>query len=180
MLKKGLVQIYTGDGKGKTSAALGLALRTSGRYNNVLFYQFLKPSSLDLGEKIAIEKMDETIVTDALDMPWNMAKSFDKPKTVKKMKAAIAGVMEKIAIFAQYRKYDVIILDELAFCQAKGLADIEDIKKILKGRDKHVEIVMTGRGATPELIELADLVTEMKQIKHPYEKNIKARKGIEF
>ena len=180
MLEKGLVQIYTGDGKGKTTAAFGLAVRSAGRGGKVLIYQFLKPSSLELGERMAIEKSGLGITIDCLDTQWDMFKSFDDSDTLAKTRAEISHELERIAESAKDKKYDCIILDELVFCVAKGLARIEDVKKLIAGRDRAVEIVMTGREATDELIELADLVTEMKKIKHPFDKGVCARKGIEY
>jgi len=180
MLKKGLVQIYTGDGKGKTTAAFGLALRAAGQGNKVLIYQFLKPPSLDIGERFALQLGAVRIRTEALDTPWNMSKSFEDEKAVAQMQAAISEALDRITQTAEKKFYDVLILDEIVFCLSKGLAKLEDIKNIIDRRDPLVEIVMTGRGATRELIELADLVTEMKNIKHPFDKGIKARRGIEF
>jgi len=180
MLEKGLVQIYTGDGKGKTTAAFGLAVRSAGRGGKVLIYQFLKPISLELGERMAIEKSGLAITIDCLDTQWDMFKSFDDSDTLAKTKAEITHVLERIAKSAKDKEYDCIILDELVFCVAKGLARIEDVKKLISGRDRAVEIVMTGRQASDELIELADLVTEMKKIKHPFDKGVCARKGIEY
>ena len=180
MLKKGLVQIYTGDGKGKTTAAFGLALRAAGQGNKVLIYQFLKPPSLDIGERFALQLGAVRIRTEALDVPWNMSKSFEDEKAVAQMQAAISEALDRITQTAEKKFYDVLILDEIVFCLSKGLAKLEDIKNIIDRRDPLVEIVMTGRGATRELIELADLVTEMKNIKHPFDKGIKARRGIEF
>ena len=180
MLKKGLVQIYTGDGKGKTTAAFGLALRAAGQGNKVLIYQFLKPPSLDIGERFALQLGAVRIRTEALDTPWNMSKSFEDEKAVAQMQAAISEALDRITQTAEKKFYDVLILDEIVFCLSKGLAKLEDIKNIIDRRDPLVEIVMTGRSATRELIELADLVTEMKNIKHPFDKGIKARRGIEF
>jgi cob(I)alamin adenosyltransferase len=195
MLEKGLVQIYTGDGKGKTTAAFGLALRAAGQGNRVLIYQFLKPASLDIGERFALQAGAKSyhghlgrgstgwkpvIQVEALDIEWDMAKSFEDEKQVVKTKAAISEAIERLAQTAEKKFYDVLILDEIVFCLSKGLAKLEDIKNLIKRKNPAVEIVMTGRGATKELIELADLVTEMKNIKHPFDKGIKARKGIEF
>ena len=180
MLEKGLVQIYTGDGKGKTTAAFGLALRAAGQGNKVLIYQFLKPPSLDIGERFALQLGAVRIRTEALDTPWDMSKSFEDEKAVARMQAAISEALERIAQMAEKRFYDVLILDEIIFCLSKGLAKLEDIKNIIDRRDPAVEIVMTGRGATKELIKMADLVTEMKNIKHPFDKGLPARRGIEF
>jgi len=180
MLEKGLVQIYTGDGKGKTTAAFGLALRAAGQGNKVLIYQFLKPPSLDIGERFALQLGAVRIRTEAIDMSWDMSKSLEDEKAVAEMQAAIREALERIAQTAEKRFYDVLILDEIVFCLSKGLAKLEDIKNIIDRRDPVVEIVMTGRGATKELIAMADLVTEMKNIKHPFDKGLSARRGIEF
>ena len=180
MLEKGLVQIYTGDGKGKTTAAFGLALRAAGQGNKVLIYQFLKPPSLDIGERFALQLGAVRIRVEALDVPWDMSVSFGDKEAVAKTQAAISEVLERIAETAEKRFYDCLILDEIVFCVSKGLAKLEDVKKVIDKRDPAVEIILTGRGATEELIEMADLVTEMKKIKHPFDKGVPARRGIEF
>jgi len=180
MLEKGLVQIYTGDGKGKTTAAFGLALRAAGQGNKVLIYQFLKPSSLDIGERFALQLGAVRIRVEALDVPWDMAKSFKDEQAVITMKAAISESLQRIAETAEKRFYDVLILDEIVYCLSKGLAKLEDIKNIIDKKDPAVEIVLTGRGATKELIAMADLVTEMKNVKHPFDKGITSRRGIDF
>jgi cob(I)alamin adenosyltransferase len=180
MLKRGLVQIYTGDGKGKTTAAFGLALRAAGQGNKVLIYQFLKPPSLDIGERFALKLGAVRIRVEALDVEWDMAKSFEDEKLVAKAKAAIKEALERIIETGEKRFYDCIILDEIVFCLSKGLAELEDIKNLIERRDPAVEVVLTGRGASSELIELADLVTEMKNIKHPFDEGVEARRGIEF
>ncbi len=180
MLDKGLVQIYTGDGKGKTTAAFGQALRAAGQNNKVLVYQFLKPRSLDVGERFALQLGAVRIRVEALEMPWDMAKSPKDPAAVTNMQAEIKDVLERIAETAEKRFYDVIILDEIVYCLSQSLAKIEDIREVVERKDERVEIVMTGRGATQELLEIADLVTEMKMIKHPFETGQKARRGIEY
>jgi cob(I)alamin adenosyltransferase len=109
-----------------------------------------------------------------------MAKSFDDKKQVTQAKAAISKALDRIAQTAEKRFYDLLILDEIVFCLSKSLAKLEDIKKVIDRRDPAVEIVLTGRGATKELIAIADLVTEMKNIKHPFDKGLSARRGIEF
>jgi len=179
MLDKGLVQIYTGSGKGKTTAAFGLALRAAGHGANVLIYQFLKPASLKSGERAAVKAV-KPITLKILDQPWDMRKSFDDAQAVQQMRERISGVCDELADAAKKKLYDVIILDEIVFCVSRDLAELKDVRRIIKERDPAVEIVMTGRGAGKELIALADLVTEMKPIKHPFDSGIKARKGIEY
>jgi cob(I)alamin adenosyltransferase len=191
MLEKGLVQIYTGDGKGKTTAALGLALRAAGQGHKVLIYQFLKPPSLKNGERRAISSLP-SIKIESLDIQWDMKKrspvsgrspqrgSSNDQKAITAVRTAIHKTLEQLAASAAKREFDILILDEIVYCLSQGLAKLEDIKTLITNRDKHVEIIMTGRGATKELIALADLVTEMRNIKHPFDNGAAARRGIEF
>jgi cob(I)alamin adenosyltransferase len=180
MLEKGLVQIYTGDGKGKTTAALGLALRAAGQGNKVLIYQFLKPPGLETGERFALQMEAVKIRFETLDVPWDMSTALRDEKAVRQMREALARVIDKIVQIAEKRDYDVLILDEIVFCFSNGLIELDDIRRIIDKRNPGVEIILTGRGATQELIELADLVTEMKNIKHPFDKGLPARRGIEY
>jgi cob(I)alamin adenosyltransferase len=180
MAEKGLVQIYTGSGKGKTTIALGLALRGAGWGKKVIIYQFLKPPVLKLGERKAIAKTKLSIKIVPVDIKWDMKKSLSDKKAVQTTKKKIGQICDKIATEAKKKKYDIIILDEIVFCLSKKLADINWIKSIIKSKSKSVEIVLTGRGATNKLIKMADLVTEMKIVKHPFKKGVKARKGIEY
>jgi cob(I)alamin adenosyltransferase len=180
MLAKGLVQVYTGDGKGKTTAAFGLALRAAGRGNKVLIYQFLKPPSLELGERFALERGSIRIRVEAMETPWDLATSLTSEPDTARTRAAIKDVLARLAETAQKRFYDVLILDEIVFCLSRGLAEFEDVRRLIDQKDARVELVLTGRGATPELIELADLVTEMRNIKHPFDKGMGAREGIDY
>jgi cob(I)alamin adenosyltransferase len=180
MLEKGLVQVYTGNGKGKTTAAFGLALRAAGQGNKVLIYQFLKPASLDVGERFALQLGAVRVRVEVMDEPWDMTASPTDPKAVAAVKAAIHDVLVRLAETAEKRFYDVLILDEIVHCLAEGLAQFDDVKHLIEGRDSAVEIVLTGRGATLQLVELADLVTEMKSVKHPFDQGIDARRGIEY
>ena len=180
MLEKGLVQVYTGDGKGKTTAAFGLALRAAGQGNKVLIVQFLKPPNLDIGERFVHQLETVKIKVETLDVPWDMSESFHDEKAVAQMQVAVGDILDRIARMAEERVYDVLILDEIVFCLSKGLAKLNDIKRIIDRKDPGVEIILTGRGATGELMELADLVTEMKNIKHPFDKGLPARQGIDY
>jgi cob(I)alamin adenosyltransferase len=180
MLEKGLIQIYTGDGKGKTTAALGLALRAAGHGAKVLIYQFLKPDTLDLGERGLLTTKCEGITIKSLDEPWDMLRSMKDPAQVERVRDAIHSVMQELETAAHERYYDVIMLDEIVFCLNQGLVSMDDMKCLIKNRSEQVEVVMTGRGASDELIEMADLVTEMRLIKHPYNDGVQARKGIEY
>jgi cob(I)alamin adenosyltransferase len=177
MLTQGLVQIYTGDGKGKTTAAVGLAVRAAGHDLRVLFCQFLKPEYLDLGERNILETIP-AITLRIVDHPWDMRSSLKDPQTVEQTRSIIRKALCDIEVARN--RYDLIVLDEIVFCVNHQLADIDDIRRLIRQRDPHVEIVLTGRGATAELIAMADLVTEMKPVKHPFDSGIPARRGIEY
>jgi len=179
MAEKGLVHIYTGSGKGKTTAALGLALRAAGWGKKVIIYQFLKPPALKLGERKALAKSKLPIKIKAIDVKWDLKRQKDK-KTLMQVCDKINQTCREIQLIAQNGKYDLIILDEIIYCCRRKLVFAECIKNIIKSKKKSVEIVLTGRNAAKELIKLADIVTEMKEIKHPFKKNVKARKGIEY
>lgn len=180
MLAKGLVQLYTGDGKGKTTAAFGQALRAAGHGANVLIYQFLKPDNLDLGERGFINTHGEGITIRCLEEPWDMFKSMQDETQMARVRTAIHQAMRELQTAAHERYYDMIVMDEIVFCLNHNLAAMDDIKQLVKNRDGRVELILTGRGASHELIDMADLVTEMRLIKHPYGKGIAARKGIEY
>ena len=161
-------------------SALGLALRAAGQGLRIRIVQFLKPPSLDLGERAALDKAGLPIELEALDVEWDVTGSLLDPDVCAKAEAAISATLERLAMDGERQAYDVLILDEIVFCLAKGLTRIEDIRRLVHRTNRHVEILMTGRGATPELIDLADLVTEMKNIKHPFDKGLAARQGIEY
>ena len=180
MLEKGLVQVYTGDGKGKTTAAFGLALRAAGQGNKVLIYQFLKPPSLELGERLAVERSGLPIRVESLEAQWHLFRSLRSAQDIAAAGAAVQEALARLTDLAAKRTYDVLILDEIVFCLSLGLGRFEDVKRLIEQKDAGVELILTGRGATPELIELADLVTEMKKIKHPFDKGVGARQGIEY
>jgi cob(I)alamin adenosyltransferase len=176
MATKGLVHIYTGNGKGKTTAALGLALRAAGWGKKVIIYQFLKPPALVLGERKALAKSNLPIKIVPVDIKWNMQKKNNTALVCDK----IDKTCKEIQTVAQKGKYDLIILDEIIYCCREKLVSLQCIKNIIKSKKPDIEIIMTGRGATKDIIKLADLVTEMKEVKHPFKKNVKARKGIEY
>lgn len=177
MLEKGLIQVYTGDGKGKTTAALGLALRATGRGLRVKIVQFLKPASLDLGERRAIEASGLSIEIQAVAGRPGMGLPQG---AVGQVRLEIGQALAKLVDAAAQRAFDVLILDELAFCLARGLADLGQVRQLVEARDPHVEIVITGRDAPNELLAMADLVTRMENHKHPFNYGLKARAGIEY
>ena len=171
--KLGLVQVYTGPGKGKTTASLGLAFRASGRGLEVLMVQFLKPPE-NYGEHLAAEKVPNFTI-----LPLGLDHMVSKvPRDIDLKIAAETLQRAKEEIYSG--KYDLVIMDEINNTLSWKLLDPKDVIKMLKGRPPNVEIVLTGRNAPKEIIEYADLVTEMNMIKHPFEKGIGARKGIEY
>jgi len=179
VLKKGLVQVYTGGGKGKTTAAFGLAWRMLGRGGKVYICQFLKPSGRVTGESIFASQFASQLTFEQVEQDWNLYNSERDPQQRENMQFAVAEKLEQINQIAREGKYDLMILDEIVLCLDKQLARWEDVSRIIERRAAQVELVLTGRGATKELIERADLVTRMEEIKHPYQKGISARRGIE-
>ena len=169
----GLVQVYTGPGKGKTTAALGLAFRATGRGLEVLMIQFLKPPE-NYGEHLAAKNVPNfTILPLGLD---HMVSSVTREQDIKIARETLQRAKEEI----YSEKYDLVILDEINNTLSWKLLEPSEVIEMLKGRPKNIEIVLTGRGAPDEIVEYADLVTMMSLIKHPFDKGIKARKGIEY
>jgi len=170
---KGLIQVYTGDGKGKTTAALGLALRAAGRNMKVLIVQFMK--KWDYGELHSVKLIPnitlETFGTKEF-IYKGKAKKIDYEEAEKAFSFGIKGM--------QSGNYDIVIFDELNMALYYELLDLKEVVKKMKEKPQNVEIVITGRRAPEEIIEIADLVTEMKEIKHPYQKGVEARRGIEY
>lgn len=168
---KAMVHVYTGCGKGKTTAALGLALRAVGADKKVFIAQFVK--GMDYSELKSISKIEN------IDLKQYGHNYFIKGKSTEKdIKAARAGLkeIEKLLINGEY---DLIILDEANIAVHYQLFSVGELISCLEKSQENIEIVITGRYAAEELIEYADLVTEMKEIKHYFKKGIKARKGIE-
>ena len=173
-LEKGLVQVYTGNGKGKTSAAFGLVLRATGRGLKVCIIQFIK-GGFDYGELYVADKL-----------PGLKLKAFGRGKFVSEKKpdkedVDLAEEALKTAEEAvKSREYDVIVLDEVNVALNLKLIRTERVLQLIKEKPAQTELVLTGRKAPKEIIEAADLVTEMVEVKHPYNKGFKARKGIEY
>ncbi len=171
MIKKGYIQIYTGNGKGKTTAAIGLAVRAIGAGLKVCFCQFLKGRKCC--ELIAFKKYHNKIIFKSFG-----SNSFViKPTIYDYKKAKRCFEYAKKAI--QNGPYDIIILDEINNALSLNMININDLINLLKDKPKHKEIILTGRNAPNSLIEIADLVTEMKEVKHYFHNGVKARKGIE-
>jgi len=173
-VKKGLVIVNTGDGKGKTTAALGVVLRAWGRGLRVSVVQFIKAETGNWGEIQAARK---------LGIDWHaMGDGFtwlskDIEKTAERARAAWALAQEKIAS----NNFDLIVLDEMTYAFHNGWLDVNAVVAWLREqKPAMLHLIITGRNAPPELMEFADLVTEMKKIKHPFDQGILAQAGIEF
>ena len=169
---KGYVQVYTGNGKGKTTAALGLAVRALGAGKKVFIGQFVK--SKHYSELETIDNLLKDITIKQYGMGCFI---FEKPKE-EDIQAAQKGLKEIIEVIKS-DEYDVIILDEANIAIHYNLFGADELIDAISKRNQRTEIVITGRYATPEIIEFADLVTEMKEIKHYYQQGVQARVGIE-
>ena len=169
----GLVHIYTGNGKGKTTAAFGLAFRAAGRGLSVLIVQFLKPAE-GYGEQLACGKFPNVELL-CLGLDHFVSKT-PKQEDIDAARSALDKTLELM----RTGEYDVVVMDEAINAVRMKLIPDTDLIGALKSRPAHIEVVMTGRGITPALEEYADYVTEMKLVKHPYDRGIQARAGVEF
>ena len=170
----GLLMIFTGKGKGKTTSALGLALRAAGHGMKTAFIQFIK-GSWRYGEMESMKRLDDLIDFQIMGRGFTW-KSNDLDKDTALAQKAWANA--KKAILSG--RYDLVVLDEFTYPINYSMVDKEDVLKTLKARPTHVHLVITGRDAPEELIDAADLVTEMKEVKHPFKFGLKAQRGIEF
>jgi len=177
MTEDGLVIVYTGGGKGKTTAALGMALRAVGYQHKVCMIQFIK-GSWHYGEMDSSKRLGSEFELVAVGKGFVGILDDNTPKEVheKYAKDAIKICKEKILS----EKYDLVILDEINYAVNLGLISSDDVIELIKIKPKKLDLVLTGNYAKEEIIELADLVTEMKEIKHPLKSGIKAKKGIDF
>ena len=171
--RKGYVQIYTGDGKGKTTAAMGLALRTLGHGGRVFIVQFMKKGKT--GEVRALSAFGDRAKVIQTG-PAGFLGPDNRNEFVRAAKKGLDAL--KKALFSG--EYDLVIADELAVAVGLGLIPVGDVLELIRDKPARVELVITGRYASQELVDAADLVTEMREVKHYYKKGIKARRGIEF
>ncbi len=177
MSQKGLVIVYTGGGKGKTSAALGLVLRAVGYNHKVCMVQFVKGSwhygELDSAKRLAPEF---ELITAGKGFVGILDDKSPLEEHVKAANDTLTISKEKI----MSGKFDVVILDEINYAIQLELLKLDDVIDMIKSKPTELDLVLTGNHAAKEIIELADLVTEMKEIKHPFKSGIKAKKGIDF
>lgn len=173
---KGLLMVNTGDGKGKTTAALGVLIRAAGRGMNCCLIQFMKSKNDRYGEHESLETLGVEVHTMGDGFTWD---TQDKAQDIKTSEETWALCVEKM----RSEEYDLLVFDELVYVLDYKFLDVtkvlEEVKAI-REQQPNLHIIMTGRNAPPELIEAADLVTEMKEIKHPFHAGIYAQQGIEF
>ncbi|HZS73647.1 MAG TPA: cob(I)yrinic acid a,c-diamide adenosyltransferase [Candidatus Nitrosotalea sp.] len=176
-MTKGLVIVYTGKGKGKTTAALGMALRAVGYNHKICMIQFIK-GSWHYGEMTSSKRLEPEFELTAIGKGFVGILDDKSPiEDHKKMaEEALKVAKEKIAS----KIYNLVILDEINYALNLGLINLQDILDVIAARPDDVNIVLTGNHARDEIIEKADLVTEMREIKHPFKSGIKAKKGIDF
>jgi cob(I)alamin adenosyltransferase len=172
--RRGLVQVYTGKGKGKTSAALGLGLRAAGHGFEVYMIQFMK-GQINYGELEAVKRIPNFTIRQ-FGRPDFVDKSNPDPKDIQLAQDALNHARKIIEVGS----IDFLILDEVNVAIDFGLITDKEVIGLIKSRPPHMEIILTGRSAPPSIIKIADLVSEIKEIKHPYQKGIAARKGVEM
>lgn len=173
-LERGIVQVYTGEGKGKTTAALGLAVRAAGHGLRVYIVQFMKGWPY-YGELDALcHQPNITLVQ--FGRADFVNRENPAPEDVQQAQEALRHSLDVL----RKGQYDLLILDEINVALDFELVSLEQVLELLEVRPAHVELVLTGRGAHPRVIAQADLVTEMLEIKHPYARGIKGRRGIEY
>lgn len=167
-----MIQVYTGNGKGKTTAALGLALRASGAGLKVYIAQFVKKGCYS--EIKALKKIKNITVRQ-----FGFSCFIKKTPAARDILMARAGFTEAKRVITE-KKYDMVILDEINVALKLKLLELEDLVTLIKNTPKKTELILTGRNAPDEIIKLADLVSEIREVKHYFQKGKKARKGIEF
>ena len=176
--KQGLIHIYTGEGKGKTTAAIGLSIRFAGNGGNVLFTQFLKD---DKSSEINILNKIDNITFLASGKNFGFTRSMT-PEIKKLAKAHFSSHLNKTIEIAvsKSKNFNLLVLDEIIAADNSGFVPHEKLISFLKNKPENLEVVLTGRSPSDDIISLADYVSEIKKIKHPYDKKIQARAGIEF
>mgnify|MGYP002564970862 CR=1 FL=1 len=176
-MEQGLVHIYCGDGKGKTTCAFGLALRCAGTGAQVRIAQFLK--SGDSGEVTAMQQFDNVELLRAKQGSKFTFQMNAAEKALSRASAARDKAERAWKAADPEQKCDMIILDEIMAACTTGMVDTDELVSLIQTRPPELEVVLTGRNPPQALLDLADYITEMKKIRHPYDKGITARRGIE-
>lgn len=176
---QGIILVNTGDGKGKTTAALGTVLRAAGDGLKILFLQFIK-SGAGYGELKGLEKLSDNVTVRSMGKGFVFHKQNEDPEQRAIHKEAAEKAWEKVVQEVESDLWDLIVLDEINYAVDFGLLDVRRVTALLDRKPPRLHMILTGRNAKPEIIERAHTVTEMKVIKHAYEQGIKAVKGIEY
>lgn len=177
MTEPGLTIVYTGKGKGKTTAALGIVLRASGYHKKICMIQFIK-GSWHYGEMISSKKLEPEFEMIAIGKGF--VGIIDDKKPIEDHEKIADEAIKICQLKIQSQKYDIIILDEINYAVNLGLVKEEDVLDLIRTKPSNLDLVLTGNYAKKAVIDLADLVTEMKEIKHPFKSGKKAKKGIDF
>jgi cob(I)alamin adenosyltransferase len=177
MAEGGLVIVYTGKGKGKTTAALGMALRAIGHDQKICMIQFIK-GSWHYGEMSSSKKLEPDFELTAVGKGFVGILDDKTPKETHEKIAQEAIHISREKILSE--KYDIVILDEVNYAVNLGLVDVQQVLDLIRIKPQKVSLVLTGNHARQQVIDAADLVTEMKEVKHPFQRGIRAKKGIDF
>lgn len=174
-MNEGLVSVFTGDGKGKTTAAIGTAVRAAGHGFKVFIVFFMKGKDYVHGEVSALSRLPNVTLASFGQKGW-VDKKDARPEQRAQAGSALAAAREAML----GGDYDLVVLDEVAVAADYKLIELEEVVKLIKDKPRSVELIITGRNASPRLVQMADLVTEMVMVKHPYTRGVTARRGIDY
>ena len=175
-MKKGLIHLYCGEGKGKTSAALGLALRAAGRGLNVVILRLMKDCAS--GELNSLRKLKSVII---LPVPEKLKFVFQMTSEEKALyRELVLELLKQAEAYVKNNQADVLIIDEACSAVTTGILELGELIEFLRNKKDELEVVLTGRNPPDEVVGLADYVSEIRKVKHPYDRDIGPRKGIEW
>ena len=177
--RKGLVMVWTGNGKGKTTAALGMAVRATGYGMRVLMIQFIK-GDWKYGELKAAQRLAPELEIVQGGKGFTIEGLYNGKISLAEHYQAAADSFERTKAVITSGLYDMVVLDEIFWALKDNSVSLDELLDVIKTKPASLHLVLTGRGAPPEVIELADLVSEIQEIKHPYQQGIPAQKGVEF
>ena len=177
--KQGAFQIYTGEGKGKSTASMGLMLRALGVGLHVYYLRMMKPR-WKTGELMVCSDLHPNLTYRNVEQEWILSRSRHIPEHVEQMRSALTKEVDELEGVLESRRYHLVIVDEINYCIYRNLIPVERALRLVDRRPPEVELVFTGRHADPALIDRAGVVTEMRKIKHHFDEGMPARRGIEF
>ncbi|RJQ30851.1 MAG: hypothetical protein C4562_07440 [Actinobacteria bacterium] len=180
MTTKGLIQVFSGDGRGKTSAAFGLAMRAAGHGLKVAVVQFMKPTDFFTGENNSIKNLSNIDIYNYGNSDIWGRDGWPQKNYPKEAKTVSLEALNKAKDLSSTKGLDLLVLDEAGEAAKLELLTVNQLKDLLNNKENELEIIITGYHMPQEIIDMADLVTELKAIKHPYEKGITARRGFDY